>query len=251
MDIDIFIKLFNWFIKHLLAFTNLGTLIVTIKLATKNQYLPFIETKNQQILNDILFPFYESIELQLFEPITKENKASRLEQIDHFIQHTRSNHLFYLLGSSLTSQLLTIEKDYIKQPNSDLNTLNSHYYVFSSEYFKLSWSVRKNLKIETNEYHYKKRLYTLTTSERALYKLLPRQLLPVAGFILFFSLYICFMLWVMTSYSVDIKIKLIILITVLSAIGFMIYIALLLLFPLLKWIYLYFKKRTKGITKSN
>lgn len=251
MDIDIFIKFFNWFLQHLLAFTNLGTLIVTIKLATKNQYQPFIEAKHQQILNDILFPFYESIELQLFKPITKENKTLKLQQINRFIQHMRSHHLFYLLGSNLTNCLLIIEKNYIKRANSDLKTLNDYYYAFSNDYFKLSWSVRKNLKIETNEYHYRKRLYHLTTAEHAFYKLHPKQLFPIAGLLSFFSVYICFMLWSLTSFSVDMKKKLTALLIAGAMIGFMFYIMSLLTSPLLKWIFYYFKKRTKGITKSN
>lgn len=91
MDIDIFIKLFSWLFNHLLVFINLGTFILTIILSIRNQYQPFIEAKHQQILNDILFPFYESIELHLFEPITKENKTVRLQQLNHFIQEMRSH----------------------------------------------------------------------------------------------------------------------------------------------------------------
>lgn len=251
MVINTLITFFNWFLNHLLVFTNLGTLILTIILATKNQYQPFIETKHQQILNDILFPFYETIELQLFQPITEENKVLKLQQINQFIQHTRKHQLFYLLGSSLTSCLLSIESDYIKHPNSDLKTLNNHYYVFSSSYFKLSWSVRRNLKIENNEYHYKRRLYTLTTTEHALYKLHPKQLFPILGFILFFSSYFCFVLWFIVPVSINEKLKLIAFVIVGAGASFLIYIASLLMFLLLKRINDHFKKRTKGITKSN
>ncbi|BBE40041.1 hypothetical protein MP619_04540 [Streptococcus dysgalactiae] len=251
MDIDIFIKLFNWLFNHLLVFINLGTFILTIILSIRNQYQPFIEAKHQQILNDILFPFYESIELHLFEPITKENKTVRLQQLNHFIQEMRSHQLFYLLGSSLTSHLLIIENDYIKCSNSDLKTLNNHYYAFSNDYFKLSWAVRKNLKIETNEYHYKKRLYHLTTAEHAFYRLHPKQLFPIVGIILFFSFYLCFIFWVMTSYSVEQKMKAMFLIIAGSAMIFIIYVASLLIFPFLKWVYHYFKKWIKGITRPN
>lgn len=251
MDINTLINFFNWFLNHLLVFTNLGTLILTIILATKNQYQPFIETKHQQILNDILFPFYETIELQLFQPITEENKMLKLQQINQFIQHTRKHQLFYLLGSDLTNCLLTIENDYIKHSNSDLKTLNTHYYVFSSSYFKLSWSVRRNLKIETNEYHYKRRLYPLTATEHVLYKLHPKQLFPIIGFLLLFAFYICFMLWIMTSFSNNLKIKLTVLIIAGTAMIFLFYIALLPTSLLIRGIYHYLKKRTKGITKSN
>ncbi|EPT58847.1 TPA: hypothetical protein ACJSQD_001834 [Streptococcus agalactiae] len=57
MDIDVFIKLFDWFFDYTIIFVNSGTLTLANILAKKNHYQPLIETRHQQILNEILFPF--------------------------------------------------------------------------------------------------------------------------------------------------------------------------------------------------
>lgn len=57
MGITTLIKLFDWFFDHAIIFINSGTLALAIILAKKNHYQPLIETRYQQILNEILFPF--------------------------------------------------------------------------------------------------------------------------------------------------------------------------------------------------
>lgn len=53
MGITTFIKLFDWFFDHAIIFINSGTLALANILAKKNHYQPLIETRYQQILNEI------------------------------------------------------------------------------------------------------------------------------------------------------------------------------------------------------
>lgn len=53
MGITSLIKLFDWFFDHAIIFINSGVLALANILAKKNHYQPLIETRYQQILNEI------------------------------------------------------------------------------------------------------------------------------------------------------------------------------------------------------
>lgn len=143
-----------------------------------SKYKHFIDSKDDEILSKILKTYYETIELNLFKTINRDNYTFFLQKIKELVNQLRSDGLFFYLGSSLTKIILQIETEFIKNPSSnisenELKVLNKYFFTFSYHYFSLSWKIRRNLKIESNEYLYRKRLNILTYNDEIEYKLRP------------------------------------------------------------------------------
>lgn len=142
----------------------------------KNRFKTFTDNKNQLILNRIIIPFYEPIELNLFKPITKDNKDVMLTRLKLLITHLRKEQLFFFLPIKLTTVLLTIEKEAILDNQFNITKLNNDYQNFSRIYFQLSWEIRKRSNIELFEYDYRKSLGPLYVEDRLRYAFEPENL---------------------------------------------------------------------------
>lgn len=142
----------------------------------KNRFKAFTDNKNQFILNHIIIPFYEPIELSLFKPITKDNKDVMLTRLELLINHLRKEQLFFFLPIKLTTILLSIEKEAILTNQCSITKLNNDYQKFSRFYFQLSWEIRKHSNIELFEYDYRKSLAPLYVGDRLRYSFEPENI---------------------------------------------------------------------------
>ncbi|HFH8018403.1 TPA: hypothetical protein ACIOJV_001330 [Streptococcus agalactiae] len=177
-------------------FTLIWTISWTITQDKQNKYKDFINKKDEKILAEVLLPYYENIELNLYKKITNKNKNEISSNLQKLINYLRYHNLFFYLGSSLTSTLIEIE-EFFQDDQNNLEEFNKLYKNFSNEYFKLSWNVRKNLRIEKEQYFYISNIKLEVPFAREEYYLNPRIVLKyftVYSLLLFLIFYIIFLI---------------------------------------------------------
>lgn len=173
--------------------TFVWTISWTILQDKRNKYKDFINQKDQEILSKLLLPYYETIELNLYKTITQENKNELMNNLRNLIKYIRRNNLFFYLGSPLSSTLIEIEKT-LQNDQNNLNHLNKLYKKFSNKYLALSWSVRKNLKIEKEQYYYVSNTKIEAPLAREEYYLNPRIVLK---YFFIYSLFLFFIFFIL------------------------------------------------------
>lgn len=143
-----------------------------------NKYNYLKNDRDILILNKILLPHFETIEINLFEEITEENYPSISNSIRLLLKDIRQEKLFFYLPSHLTHHLIALERIILsnKTTNDYLKNFNRYYISFSNNYFDLSWKTRRNLKIERDHYSYLQNLTILNEHSKLHYHISPRML---------------------------------------------------------------------------
>lgn len=152
------------------AFVAIITFFWAIYQFFANKYNYFINERDKLILNKILLPHFETIEINLFKDITTDNYQMISNNVRVLLKDIRQDNLFFYLPTQLTQYLISLEKSITTDDNKDnFKTINEHYNYFSQQYFKLSWRTRKHLKIEKDHYTYLKNLSLVNKNSKLHY----------------------------------------------------------------------------------
>ncbi|MGT2714854.1 hypothetical protein, partial [Streptococcus pluranimalium] len=101
------------------AFVAIITFFWAIYQFFANKYNYFINERDKLILNKILLPHFETIEINLFKDITTDNYQMISNNVQVLLKDIRQDNLFFYLPTQLTQYLISLEKSITTDDNKD------------------------------------------------------------------------------------------------------------------------------------